>query len=310
MKVFITQVLRRFRRRELWTIKLYRFKGGFDFNFYQKIDPYYTLSSKGLRYSVLYESTIADPFLVYYNGQIFLFYESKSEFDIGVIKCVSFLDKEDNIYRDYGIVLKEDFHLSFPNVFSFEQKYYMIPESVASGKVLLYKALEFPSVWTLDKVLINESLADVAVHIDIDVVHLFGTDQRGGLRHYTAKSFYSEFKQQPYLISDDLKMKRNGGTITSINGELYRFAQGSENHYGEKLHIKRLDQLSLNGYVECEAVFDLVKHPEDCFKLGHHHISIVEHGNYTWVALDGFCRDNYFNFFAFMFIKIKNSVKF
>jgi hypothetical protein len=254
----------------------------------------------------MYESTVADPFLVYNNGQIFMFYESKSEFDIGVIKCVSILENEDSVYRDYGIVLKEDFHLSFPNVFNFEQKYYMIPESVASGKVLLYRALDFPSVWTLDKVLINESLADVAVHIDTDVIHLFGTDEVGILKHYLARDFSSEFIQQIDLVSDDVLMKRNGGNFTRINGQIFRFAQGSENRYGEKLHIKRVDQLSLHRYVECEVRFDIIKHPEDCFKLGHHHISILENENYTWVALDGFCKDTYRNLFTFILIKFKN----
>ncbi|WP_439127045.1 glucosamine inositolphosphorylceramide transferase family protein, partial [Rosenbergiella collisarenosi] len=44
-------------------------------------------------------------------------------------------------------VLKEDWHLSYPYVFEAEGEIWMLPEGYKSGRLTLYKAIEFPWRW-------------------------------------------------------------------------------------------------------------------------------------------------------------------
>ena len=69
--------------------------------------------------------------------------------------------KISNKYEFLGIVLEEDFHLSFPFIFKENSEIYMVPESSKNCDIRLYKCLEFPYKWQLEKVLMNNvSAAD------------------------------------------------------------------------------------------------------------------------------------------------------
>lgn len=45
------------------------------------------------------------------------------------------------------VIISEDFHLSFPVIFSFQEKMYMIPETSTAHKVILYECKDFPYSW-------------------------------------------------------------------------------------------------------------------------------------------------------------------
>src|SRR6185437_9688752 len=47
--------------------------------------------------------------------------------------------------------------LSYPNVFQFDGKYYMIPETASTSRVELYRAVNFPWEWKFEKVLLSGS---------------------------------------------------------------------------------------------------------------------------------------------------------
>ena len=41
-------------------------------------------------------------------------------------------------------IINEPFHMSFPNVFKFENEFYMMPENSESNQLRLYNAVDFP----------------------------------------------------------------------------------------------------------------------------------------------------------------------
>ena len=80
-----------------------------------------------------------DPFLVC--GYIFAEIIKKGKGVIAVAKL-----REDNVL-DFKPIIEEKFHLSYPNVFQYQNYWYMIPETYQSGNILLYRATNFPYKW-------------------------------------------------------------------------------------------------------------------------------------------------------------------
>lgn len=51
-----------------------------------------------------------------------------------------------------GVVLTEDWHLSYPFVFEHEGDIFMMPEGSRSGQLKLYRAVDFPNEWEVEQV--------------------------------------------------------------------------------------------------------------------------------------------------------------
>ena len=54
--------------------------------------------------------------------------------------------------KDYGPIIEEDFHLSFPYLFSFEGQLFMCPEANESGQIRIYRCVDLPLRWQLHSV--------------------------------------------------------------------------------------------------------------------------------------------------------------
>lgn len=90
----------------------------------------------------------ADPLLYTHEGKRWLFCEA---FDMaagrGEIAVCDF--DADGLPTVPRVVLREDYHLSFPTVFAWEDGIYMIPESGANHSLNLYRCRSFPDEWEL-----------------------------------------------------------------------------------------------------------------------------------------------------------------
>lgn len=87
----------------------------------------------------------ADPFLVEHRGKTYLFAEMYDRLRLrGVIGCCELTQKGCSPWR---VIIEELFHLSYPFVFRHDNETYLIPESFRSGKITLYKAVDFPYAW-------------------------------------------------------------------------------------------------------------------------------------------------------------------
>src|SRR6185312_630686 len=89
---------------------------------------------------------VADPFMIRTNGQFHLFFEAmERKSNRGAIGLAESDDGKNWKYK--GVVMEENFHLSYPYVFAENGDYYMIPESAEDLSVRLYKASQFPDKW-------------------------------------------------------------------------------------------------------------------------------------------------------------------
>ncbi|CAH2041889.1 unnamed protein product [Thlaspi arvense] len=92
--------------------------------------------------------------------------------DIGVARS---LDKGVT-WQHIGTALDEDWHLSYPYVFDYNGQIYMLPEGSAKGELRLYRALNFPLQWTLEKVIMKKPLVDPSLINHNGKYWIFGSD--------------------------------------------------------------------------------------------------------------------------------------
>ena len=198
-------------------------------------------------------SFVADPFLVK-KDKYYLFFEvkSKRKRDIGEIG-LAIGDSLKNL-KYQKIILRENFHLSYPYVVEENNQFYMIPESGENKDLRLYEAVNFPFEWKLKKIIFNGiKFADpTLVYLD-NKWWLFVTNMdKNALEIYYSNSLLNEFKphlKNPFYVNEDDK-NRNGGRIFVNNEKVYRFVQNCKNYYGEKVDMYEIIKLNENEFEE------------------------------------------------------------
>ncbi|MFK8077297.1 MAG: hypothetical protein AB8B84_11975 [Granulosicoccus sp.] len=205
---------------------------------------------------------LADPFVVENNGDNFIFVEDLFFHDhkgrISVLK----VDRDD--YEFMGVVLEEDFHLSYPFVFKDGGDIYMIPETSQNSDIRLYKSIEFPLRWEFEKQLMTDVGAADTMVFKIDNLWFMLTNIcSANVKDYQSELhiFYSEdFKSDEWkpietgnpVIFDPLR-GRNGGFFRH-NGKLYRVNQvHGQAHYGKNFRVNEIEVLTKEKYAEKEV---------------------------------------------------------
>lgn len=291
-----------FQKRDVWTIALYKLKYEDDIFKLDEHKPFHLFGERGIRRNKEYQAITADPFLFVHNERLYLFYEIKTDFGVGEIWAQT-MDGQ-GTWTNHGQVLKEGFHLSYPQVFLHDRQVWMIPEAASSGKVWLYAADIFPNKWRRAKVLINEPLVDPSIVIKPEGIYLFGTTRSYELKLFFSPDMSHEFVSTGFVISKDKSISRNGGKPLCIQNVLYRVAQNCKQSYGQNISLLKIDQLSFDKYSEHMTVPDLFQIKPKWMEAGCHHISTAWFRNEHFVAVDGMRRDSYLNTLLLALIKV------
>ena len=201
---------------------------------------------------------LADPFLFTLKENTVCFVEDYSyETQKGHIAAIE-LSKSG--YRMLGPVIKEDYHLSYPFIFEYENEIYMCPESTQNKSIDIYVCEEFPSKWKYKKRLMNDvSAADTNIfYMDSKWWLLTNIDSSGTGEHCSELHiFYSDkpitenwipHKNNPVIF--DSKFARNGGLIID-NKDIFRVFQKHEiGLYGASMGIAKIEILNEFEYKE------------------------------------------------------------
>jgi len=154
-------------------------------------------------------------------------------------------------------VLETQYHLSYPQVFEHAGEIFMVPEASASGGLDLYRADDFPTVWTHDTRLIDEPLHDATLHFDGTRWWLFAATQFLKSSSWCAlKIFTADALRGPWHaistspIKVDARSARPAGGVIVQNGALWRPAQNCATGYGHALTWCRIDRLVPDSYAE------------------------------------------------------------
>ena len=206
----------------------------------------------------------ADPFPFSKDGRTYLFLEelpyARGKGHISVLE----LDAEGGARKPVE-VLRRDYHLSYPFVFEWEGRVYMLPETSADRKVQLFRCRSFPDVWEEDRVLLDGVNAVDATLEEVDgrwwmfvnigapgagnwdELHLFCADSPLGP--------WTAHRRNP--VKSDCRSARPAGRLFRWQGRLFRPAQRCAGTYGAAIALHRVLRLTPDTYEE-EHVADLV----------------------------------------------------
>ena len=207
-------------------------------------------------YDTKTKNFIADPFLIKHKDQTFCFAEEFShERKMGHIICINLKKNTRNI------VLKEDFHLSFPFIFEYKNKFFMCPDTSKISEIRLYKCVQFPLRWkfyktikkkinSVDNIIFKKNnLWWLLTNIDQSNTGDFSHD----LSIFYSKSGpltnkWKDHSLNPIKINSS--DSRNAGIIIEKN-KIIRISQvqGFDN-YGEGINFHKIKTLSINKYNE------------------------------------------------------------
>lgn len=198
----------------------------------------------------------ADPFPVKFEGKYFVFFEEYLYKDGKAHISVMELTKSGP--TEPVLVLKRDYHLSYPFVLYWNNRHYMIPETGRNKTVEVYACESFPADWKLETVLLEGVPARDATLFEVDglwwmFVAIADTDSSDELHLYYSSSPlgpWKPHKQNP--VKSDVRNSRPAGRPFYWNGDLYRPAQDSSQRYGYAMTINRIVRLTPDEFIEQE----------------------------------------------------------
>lgn len=178
----------------------------------------------------LKDKYVADPFVIKWHGQNYLFFELY-DYKKGVIACKNL----DDLGEMPGVVLEEPYHLSFPCVFEDNGKLYMVPESGANGTIDLYEA-ENPYKWSKVKTLVSSVCAgDPVISKAGNTYFLEFTDSGDeNLRVYRSDSLFGVWEEK---VSKTEPHSRNAGHVFEYGDEVI-FPKQDSKEYGKRIYFK------------------------------------------------------------------------
>ena len=167
-------------------------------------------------------------------------------------------------------VLERDYHLSYPFLIDFDGQLYMVPETGANRTVELYRCIDFPDQWRLEKVLLRDAwFVDATIHRTDDRWWMFvnvgveGAEPHDELHLYYADHLLGEWKpHHRNPVKSDVRCARPAGRLYRRDGILYRPAQICAPLYGSGVLINRVLHLSPQAYLEQEDERILPMQPE------------------------------------------------
>ena len=197
----------------------------------------------------------ADPFVLQHQGKTWAFFEDyfypKRRAGIASAEILG--------NGNLGAVLpclQGDHHYSYPHVFRSGDDLFMVPESVGSNSVDLYRCREFPAKWVRETTLLEGRFVDTTIWQHDGVWWLMTTraepDSRAGcLFLLYSESLTGEWKFHPSNpISTDIRNNRGAGNVFLSGGRLIRPSQSCCPIYGYSFSFNEVTELSKDRYAE------------------------------------------------------------
>jgi hypothetical protein len=287
-------------KQEKWSIGIYVGESPFDF-----VSPENTTNPVLTAEDVtdVPADFVADPFMIKENSSWHMFFEvinsQTRQGDIGL--AVS----NDGLNWTYKqIVLDEPFHLSYPYVFKWKTKCYMIPESYQANSIRLYKAVDFPIQWSFVGTLIYGNYVDASIfHYDDRWWMFAGTNPEGNdvLRLYYADDLMGPWIEHPQspIIEGNANIARPAGKVLVFNGRIVRYTQDDDPTYGNQVRAFQITELTTLSYEEKEVLSNptLKASGTSWNRDGMHHIDPHQIDENKWIAcVDGYKRSVGFGF--------------
>jgi methionyl-tRNA formyltransferase len=199
----------------------------------------------------------ADPFLLEKDGKTYLFLEDFRFHEGRAVISYCELGTDGSATTPVE-VLRRPYHLSYPFLFAHEGQMYMIPETKQNRTVELYRAIKFPTSWTLEAVLLNDIYAVDATIQKIDNrFWLFAGVSNGRYSNCDELGlFFADAITGPWTphpcnpVLSDVRRSRPAGALFHEGDRLIRPSQDCSKAYGYALVFSEVLTLSETEYEE------------------------------------------------------------
>lgn len=199
----------------------------------------------------------ADPFPLRVDGKYYLFFEELPfETNRGHIMVAEIDQTAKPETLNAEVALKRDYHLSYPFVFSWQDRLYMLPETAANKTIELYECESFPTRWKFAATLMEGVNAKDATLYEADGLWWMFVSITTGMFADELHLFYAETPFGPWTphrqnpITTDVRNLRPAGRLFTWRNQLYRPAQDGSRYYGYAVTINRVLKLTPEEFVE------------------------------------------------------------
>lgn len=199
----------------------------------------------------------ADPFILNADGHKLIFVEEMEDpkRNNANIACVELANGG---AKRLGVSLDEPGHLSYPQVFPWEDNWYMTVESSYDRRVSLYRATRFPLEWTRIKNLITGRVCvDPTLHFHEGFWYLFTNVSENAISTsdelflFVSDRLDGDYVPHPASpLVCDVRRARMAGKLFLHRGRLIRPAQDCGPCYGSAVVFNEVLQLSPTAYSE------------------------------------------------------------
>jgi hypothetical protein len=136
----------------------------------------------------------------------------------------------------------------------------MVPETANNRTIEVYRCVEFPHKWTLERVLLKDVFcADATLHREDGRWWMFanhahhGADVNDELCIFTADRLLGDWEPHRRTpVKSDVRGARPAGRLFRQGGRLYRPGQIGAPHYGAGIALHCVKRLTRDEYVEEE----------------------------------------------------------
>jgi hypothetical protein len=240
---------------------------------------------------------VADPFMIRAESTWYMFFELANALtrqgEIGLARS------DDGLRWTYvRSVLREPYHLSYPYVFRAGDAVYMLPETVDTKSIRLYKALDFPTQWSHAATLVSgQEYGDPSIVFFNERWWLFSSWGAHPFHADTLRLFHAgdlfgpwvEHQQSP-IVDGNLRVARPAGRVLVCDDRILRYAQDCYPYYGTRVRAFEVTELTTRTYREREIRERPVLEGsgKGWNRSGMHHVDPHRLNNGQWIAcVDG-----------------------
>jgi hypothetical protein len=198
----------------------------------------------------------ADPFPFQHEGKYWAFFEDYSyQKKRAAIACAE-ISPQGELGPPRICLEHPAHHYSYPHIFRAGSEIFMVPESIDSNSIDLFRCRQFPDQWVLETTLMEGEFVDSTIWEHEGLWWLATTSAQptsaaGSLVLFYSSSLTGDWQFHPQNpISTDVRTNRGAGRVFRSDDGLIRPSQSCAPTYGYSVTFNQITELSKQNYSE------------------------------------------------------------
>ena len=197
---------------------------------------------------------------------------------------ISVCELKKNKLINFKDILIKPYHLSYPMLFKYKNKIFLIPESYQAKKVQIYQAHKFPYKWKKKCTLFKDEItSDPTIFKHKNNLWISINKKKKNLIDLNKKLFFYKIEDNFQKLTPHFKNPvvssfdggRNAGNFIKFKNKTIRPAQKNiKSIYGYGLNFYEIQKLNLREYKEKKILSVTAKNLKNC--SGVHHFSKIK----------------------------------